>query len=149
MKLLSFAFFTAIAISLASPALACSCAMRSAGERVAESAAIFIGTALGTVHSDEEGSDKAYTTFKVKETLKGTAADEQFVGHPVDLGGNCGVNFDEGKEVLVLAATEGTAEDTAGMEDADKPLVTNLCMLAGADEAEIRAAAKSQTKAAP
>ena len=139
MKLLLLAFLAATAIALASPALACSCTMRSAEERVAESAAIFIGTALGTVHSDEEGPDKVYTTFKVKETLKGTPADEQFVGHPVDLGGNCGVDFEEGKEVFVLAYAESP----------EAPLNTSLCMLAGADEAEIRAALKTKTKSAP
>ncbi|BCW90784.1 hypothetical protein sos41_39590 [Alphaproteobacteria bacterium SO-S41] len=138
MNLLRFAFLAVTAIAVAPSALACSCVMRSAEERVAESAVIFIGTALGTVHSDEEGSDTVYTTFKVKETLKGPAADEQFVGHPVDLGGNCGVNFDEGKEVFILASAESP----------EAPLRTSLCMLAGADEAEIRAALKTK-KSAP
>jgi len=136
--MISLAFLTAAAIATASPALACRCVTVSPGEKVAQSAAIFIGTADRTVNSDEEGSDGGYTVFKAMEMLKGTAADELYVSHPFDLGGNCGVDFEVGKEFLVVA--------TANVAD---ELSTDLCTMSGASEAEIRAVLKAGTKTAP
>jgi hypothetical protein len=139
MKKISLACLAAAAIAAASPALACSCVMRSAEERAAQSTAIFIGTATRTTSSEEEGSDTVYTAFTVKEMLKGTPATEVYVSHPADLGGNCGVDFEAGQETLVLASAENP----------DMPLRTNLCELTGADEAEIRAALKTKETSAP
>ena len=139
MKLVPLAALLAAACALSAPALACSCRVMTPEEHVAETELIFIGTAKETIHSDEEGSETVYTVFAVKEMLKGKGApgEELFISHLADLGGNCGINFEDGKEMLVLANDE-PGEET--------PATTNLCTMAGASEAELRAALKTAGK---
>lgn len=136
---LALAAFAA-ALAFASPALACSCLQQTAEEKIEQSAAIFVGTALRSVNSDEEGSDGGYTAFQVTEMLKGTAGDgETYVSHPFDLGGNCGIDFEAGKEFFVLAALANEAGE----------LQTNSCLMTGVVPDEIRAVLKREPKSAP
>jgi len=123
----------AVALGLAAPALACSCAERTPGQSIAEAELIFIGTARETVHSDEEGSDTVYTVFKVKETLKGEPSEEAYISHELDTGSNCGIDFADGKEVLVLANHPSD----------DEPTTTDHCTMTGVTEATIRDALKA------
>lgn len=130
----------AAGLAFAAPALACSCLQMTPEQKVEASAAIFVGKAQRTLHSDSEGSDGGYTIFTVTEMLKGTATDgEAYVSHPFDLGGNCGIDFAEGAEVFVLASADAESGN----------LNTNSCLMAGVVPDEIRAALKAGKKAAP
>ncbi len=130
----------AAALAFASSALACSCVQMTPEEKVEQSEAIFVGKALRTVNSDEEGSDVGYTAFAVTEMLKGEAVDgEIYVSHPFDFGGNCGIDFEDGKEFFVLAALTNEAGEVN----------TNSCLMTGFTPDDIRAVLKRQTKTAP
>lgn len=134
------AILLAAAFALTPPALACKCAQMTPDQKVEQSAAIFVGKVLRTVPSDEEGSDGGYTVFAVTEMLKGEARDGEInVSHPFDLGGNCGIDFEDGTDVFVLAALTNEAGEVN----------TNSCLMSGVSPDEIRAALKRQKKTAP
>ena len=133
------AILLAAALAFAPPALACSCLQMTPEERVGQSAAIFVGTALRTVNSDEEGSDGGYTVFSVSEMLKGEPTDEVYLSHPFDHGANCGIDFAAGKEFFVLAARANEAGE----------LATSSCLMLGASPDDIRAVLNRPTKSAP
>jgi hypothetical protein len=135
MKRIALAVIAAAGFAMA-PASACSCVDFTAEERVARHELIFTGSARQTVRSDEEGSDTVYTVFIVKEMLKGEGApgDEIYLFHPYDSGGNCGVDFADGKDALVIASDPPD----------DQPPSTNLCSMLGITEDEVRAVLKKK-----
>lgn len=127
----------------AGTAEACDCGRAESAAAQLEGAAVaFVGTAARTVNSDEEGSSTVYTVFTVKEVLKGDPGkpgEEVYIFHPRIEGMNCGLDFEDGKDVLVFAYAETV----------DASFETNQCSMPQFPEDEIRAAAKPKTKGAP
>lgn len=100
----------------AGAAWACSCIRyNSAAEQLAQADVMFVGRVIGTAELEP---GQAETRFEVVRTLKGQTSRETEVGHTINDGGAaCGVEFDVGETVAVIAyVREGR-------------LQTNLCSM--------------------
>lgn len=86
----------------AGAAWACSCIRyNSAAEQLAQADVMFVGRVLATT---EVSSGRAETRFEVLRTLKGPASGEAEIGHTINDGGAaCGVDFEAGETVAVIA----------------------------------------------
>lgn len=100
----------------AGAAWACSCIRyNSAAEQLAQADVMFVGRVIATT---ELNPGRAETRFEVLRMFKGAPSGETAVGHTINDGGAaCGVEFDAGETVAVIA------------HERDGRLVTNLCSM--------------------
>lgn len=120
------AALSAALLLAAGPALACSCAPETtAAEQLAEADQAFVGRVL---HSRVGRDGMGRTVFRVEESLKGGERGNVRIVHPTD-GPTCGLRFEKGDRLLVLAVQDG------------RTLGTNLCLLPRHPLDEFRAAA--------
>ncbi len=117
------AAFAAASALAAGAAWACSCIPQASAEaQLAQADVAFVGRVIETRAGPDAASDNPYaevtTRFAVSRTLKGEALTEIAVQHlPGELSATCGVDFQPGRDILVLAHARG-----------DK-LTTGLCSL--------------------
>ena len=120
----------AAVLSAPRAALACSCMpYSSAAEQLQASQLVFKGHAVA---EQSTGPDRARTTFRVVEVLKGPAARTIRVEHHLD-GAACGVRYRTGKTVWVFASRGPKGEWRTG-----------LCSAPRFDEADYRRAARGE-----
>lgn len=85
----------------AAPALACRCVTyASARAQLATTGVVFVGRVVAT---RQDGQYGLITTFAVAETLKGRVPARVEVRHSPDVCCICGVEFQRGPQVMVLA----------------------------------------------
>jgi hypothetical protein len=102
-----------------SPAYACSCAEHPIGEDLEQADAIFYGTVVATAEATPQSKEfgfgnRTVMTFRVLSSWKGSVGPEVTVYSGTG-GGDCGVRFEVGDNVLVIAYDE------------EEDLYTGLC----------------------
>jgi len=97
---------------IAGVAWACSCPnWRSADDQLGFADVAFVGKATSSV-TGRDGY--VITEFAVFRTLKGTHQDVQRIAHaPGSWGATCGIDFDQSRDVLVLAKRQGGKMSTS------------------------------------